>query len=276
MASEKTAALIALEEQPKEKESTTPKALIRNNFFHRKSALITCIFLLLIILNTVLLLVIIIGSHIKSKDESQQVHYNAENYQEPSEIFELRIYNIYAQNFSDTLKLFEEMSLHRNLFSKVLGCWTGEIGASINQIVQIEQYDHLDHRKKVQGELSNNIRWLTGFMRYLLPSVQSWTNALMAPVPHSQINTTFDSSSEALYRLEILKGYKAAPSKSKDGNEVLVGRFLGVFGSTNTEYRLWRYSSIHHLQASSWKKILSNPEDGTSLLLYPTKFSALR
>ncbi|XP_059172347.1 protein NipSnap homolog 3B-like isoform X2 [Physella acuta] len=258
----------------------TPREVTGDRFvFLGKSRPLKCIIILLSVIIFVLLIaVIVIGVQKYSSSEKQKINYSNDVDSPPSKIYELRMYRIHVKDYKPTMQAFKNISELRSSFSKVFGFWTGEIGTSINQLVHIAEYDSLSQRRTVRTNLGRNDTWNTEFVSKFLPAVHDWTNALMTTVPHTQINTNFvnDPDRKAVYKLEILKGFAAAPPASGDDTkEILVGRFLSVLGPTNTEYRLWRYANIDDLFEFSWKKSLANPQDGTSMLLYPTEFSRL-
>ncbi|XP_059172305.1 protein NipSnap homolog 3A-like isoform X2 [Physella acuta] len=194
----------------------------------------------------------------------------------PSPIYELRIYQILAKDFKSTTELFKQYISLRTKHSKLLGFWNGEIGGSITQLVHLWEYESLSHRRKVRTGMMEDKEWTTVFLPKLLPTIDDWTNALVAPLPKSKLNLDLPSEPGAVYQLETIKGSATKPHSGAHKGEILVGRFVGVLGQTNTEYRLWRYADIDDLFAASWKRALDEPQDGNSLLLYPISFSPLQ
>ncbi|BFZ13077.1 hypothetical protein BsWGS_16117 [Bradybaena similaris] len=194
----------------------------------------------------------------------------------PSKIFEVRVYNGHPHDFKKAMKLIDEYLHFRVRYSKLFGFWTTELGNSIFQMVHFWEYDSLNHRLQARKNLLQDTVWQTEFLPQLLPFMQTMDNFLVAPVSGSTINVDFKHDPSAVYELQTLKrGDKHVPAKSSGNGDILVGSFRAVFGSTDTEYRLWRYPNVDAAFAESWNRSEAVSQKGSSLLLYPAKVSPI-
>ncbi|XP_005109351.1 protein NipSnap homolog 3B [Aplysia californica] len=193
----------------------------------------------------------------------------------PNPIYELRVYRTQMVDFKPVVAAFEQFIHLRTNHSELMGFWTAEIGESIHELVHIWKYDSLSHRLKVRQALAADKEWHASFIPKLIPHVQYMTNALMAPVPGTAVNEDVEKDASAVYTLQRVLQNSPAPGSLGSG-EVLIGRFLGVLGANNTEYRLWRYGNIDAALDASWKKTVDNDGSIANTLLYPTSFSPLQ
>ncbi|CAG5131984.1 unnamed protein product [Candidula unifasciata] len=195
----------------------------------------------------------------------------------PTKIFEVRVYNGHPQDFKKAVNLINEYLHFRIKYSKLFGFWTTELGSSIFQMLHIWEYDSLNHRLQARKNLLQDKVWQTEFLPQLLPFMQTMDNFLVAPISGSTVNVDFKNDLSAVYELQTLKrnGKHSVPAKSSGNGDILVGTFRGVFGSTDTEYRLWRYPNVDTAFTESWNRSEAAPQKGSSLLLYPAKVSPI-
>lgn len=91
-------------------------------------------------------------------------------------VFELRTYALKPTHVGPFMALSKEKFHLRTAHSILNGYWFHELGSTLNAATHIWQYDSLSHRAQVRAALAGDPDWVNGFVKHLLPCLESQVN----------------------------------------------------------------------------------------------------
>lgn len=210
-------------------------------------------------------------------------------------IYELRTYTITPAHFNTFIALTEEKIGLRTAHSPLMGYWTTELGG-INQAVSIWEYPSYEERTRVRKALSQDTRWMEGYVHKALPFIQQQENVILNAFPWCPITAPKTTGGVYELRTYIAKPgmlgawagifSKGLPARSKFSSPM--GMWFSEFGPLNGIHHIWHYDSLEHrgkvrsqaLESAEWvdtvKRTMECIESMNSRLLLPTSFSPLK
>ncbi|KAK3722313.1 hypothetical protein RRG08_041919 [Elysia crispata] len=134
----------------------------------------------------------------------------------------------------------EPKDLRLLLIFSLIGFWTAEIGDALWQVVHLWEYANLQERAGVRKALAQDKAWASEFLSQAMPKMKLMKNHLVMPAPTTKLDLNFANDANAVYVLQTVQDADkfTSMSKSATGDEKLIGRFITLLGSGNTEFRL--------------------------------------
>merc|ERR1712062_90095 len=190
-----------------------------------------------------------------------------------SKLYELRIYQMKPEHFTESVELLAKYWQVRIAHSKAVGSWKTEIGG-IAETVHLWEYDSLEDRMQKRLKVAADPVWTKEFWPSFFPKALNMTTYLLSPSPNTVVDTCCDKSTEGLY--ELLACEPRAPSvKDDEKKEKLIGRFQTLYGPTSTDFLLLRYADANTASQRALKRRQAEDLRGYSRLLVPCSWSGL-
>ncbi|CAH1270780.1 NIPSNAP3B [Branchiostoma lanceolatum] len=212
----------------------------------------------------------------------------------PSKVYELRTYHVKPALFWEFMEILEEKVHLRMDMSKMVGFWRVDMGG-LNQVVHLWEYDDFAHRTAVAKTRSAHTGWMSTLNK-LLPTVEHQDNALLLPLPWSQLK--YPDTPGGWYEL---RSYRLTPgahlqepfrktiqARAAFKYAELLGVWSSEFGELNRVYMLWHHKDLDQRMLGRAKAaqdpaiVAASRESAPSLvhqwskILLPSSFSPMQ
>jgi len=162
-------------------------------------------------------------------------------------VFELRNYNVAPSQMGAFLALTKEQFHLRTAHSRLLGYWTGELGA-LAQVTHLWHYETLSARAGVRAALTQDEEWLRAYLAPAMPMLLSQENSVLQRLPAAPVT---DLSLPGTYELETLtfscprsQWEPALKHLLSENAPVVAGAWKSVIGPRNTAQVLLRFDTV--------------------------------
>eukprot|EP01012_Entosiphon_sulcatum_P023136 TRINITY_DN2811_c0_g1_i1.p3 TRINITY_DN2811_c0_g1~~TRINITY_DN2811_c0_g1_i1.p3 ORF type:complete len:267 (-),score=65.81 TRINITY_DN2811_c0_g1_i1:134-934(-) len=205
---------------------------------------------------------------------SQHTTTTTNNNTASAKIYELRVYDINADDFPKFMQHTTNFMHLRVKHSKLVGYWTSDLGP-LNQVVHIWEYDSLSHRAAVRAALANDTSWFASYISIMRPmlakqssSVLLWAHSIeglnCSALPVDIPKACTPATPPGYYRLveaslprtlrsrnqylDVLRTtLKDVKEGGKEGVELYGVWFSAFAGEYNNCFSLWRAPTLDDL-----------------------------
>lgn len=195
-------------------------------------------------------------------------------------VYELRTYAIYPKDVKPYLDLSKEWMHIRTGHSKLVGYWTAELGAGINDMVHIWEYDSLSHRAEVRKNLAGDPAWVANYFSKILPWLQRQENSVLKCLPGTDIIYPPENGTYELVFLNTSHSPESTASAVKDitrSGATLVGSWYNTLSQPGFAWLLWFHKDINNATNST---VDIPTESGVKIMgskiLLPTPWSTMK
>jgi len=166
-------------------------------------------------------------------------------------IYELRTYTLKSGSVPEVAKNSGTIArgIRGDNYGKLLGYWITEVGP-LNQVMHLWEYESLNERARLRGELAKNKAWTGEYLPLIRPNLVRQDirllNAIVAPTAPAGKGNIYEFRN---YRLKptTMKEWvghftEALPAREKHSK--IVGLWSTEAGQPNEVCHIWAYSSF--------------------------------
>jgi hypothetical protein len=167
-------------------------------------------------------------------------------------VYELRCYTLFPGKMPDYFKAAETIGrpTRGNNFGINHGYWFSEFGA-LNQVWHLWQFDSLNDRERLRGELAKVKAWTDSYVPAVRPLIQRQDLRILKPVVDMRPS---DGTTGNIYELRIYRTVMGGAAQygenfkqvraAREKYSPIWGAWTGELPQPNEWVHLWRYKNL--------------------------------